>query len=270
MELSYIHDLKSNGIVKIPNFLNEEETKKVKKILEFYSSPKSGEDTYFSCNIKSLLFRIIKFDFIKLKESIFFLNLAKKKKLNLIANEIFGRESHLRFIDGYYSKKSEKEIIPWHVDQAYQGDEKKSKNFVNPDHYFLKFFIYLTDVKSENGCTSYIPKSHKIAYALRKGIFKNKIEYQPYWSLQDFRKIISKKENITFLKNYLNDSNLIDDFLEKTKFIEENEEVHNFDFELPAGGAIIFDEGGVPKGSKTNTSDRIALRYLYSVKKYNY
>ena len=172
--------------------------------------------------------------------------------------------------NGYYSKKSEKEIIPWHVDQAYQGDEKKSKNFVNPDHYFLKFFIYLTDVKSENGCTSYIPKSHKIAYALRKGIFKNKIEYQPYWSLQDFRKIISKKENITFLKNYLNDSNLIDDFLEKTKFIEENEEVHNFDFELPAGGAIIFDEGGVHKGSKTNTSDRIALRYLYSVKKYNY
>ena len=96
--------------------------------------------------------------------------------LSLIANEIFGRESHLRFIDGYYSKKSEKEIIPWHVDQAYQGDEKKSKNFVNPDHYFLKFFIYLTDVKSENGCTSYIPKSHKIAYALRKGIFENKIE----------------------------------------------------------------------------------------------
>lgn len=270
MELSYINDLKNNGIVKIPNFLDKIETEKVKKILESYSSPKSGEDTFFSANIKSLLFRVIKFEFTKLKESIFFLNLAKKKKLNSISSEVFGKKSYLRFIDGYYSKKSEKEIIPWHVDQAYQGEERNSKDYVNPDHYFLKFFIYLTDVNSGNGCTSYIPKSHKIAYALRRGIFENKIEYEPYWNLKDFRKIVSNKKNIDFLKKYLNDSNLVEEFLQKTEFIEKNEDTHDFDFDLPAGGAIIFDEGGVHKGSKTYSSDRIALRYLYSIKKYNY
>ena len=69
-----------------------------------------------------------------------------------------------------------------------------------------------------------------------------------------------------FLKSYLNDENLISDFLEKTKFVEKNEETNDFDFEMPAGGAIIFDEGGVHRGSKTQSSNRIVLRYLYSIK----
>ena len=257
MNLNYIDDLKKNGIIKINNFLNEEEKEKIKKILLYYSAPKSHEDTFFSVNIKSFLYRILKLDFIKLKESIFLLNIAKKKKMNLIADEIFGKKSCLRFVDGYFSKKSEDDVIPWHVDQAYHGHEKNNSNFVNPDHYFLKFFIYLTDVKSNNGCTSYIPKSHKIAYAIRKGIFEKQIEYQPYWSLSDFRKIISSKKNLHFLKSYLNDENLISDFLEKT---------NDFDFEMPAGGAIIFDEGGVHRGSRTQSGNRIVLRYLYSIK----
>jgi len=266
MNLHYIDELKKNGIVKINDFLNEEEKKKIKNILQSYSAPKSHEDTFFSVSIKSLIYRILKFDFIKLKESIFLLNLAKKKKMNLIADEIFGKKSYLRFVDGYFSKKSEDAVIPWHVDQAYNGDEKNNSDFVNPDHYFLKFFIYLTDVKSNNGCTSYIPKSHKIAYAIRKGIFEKQIEYQPYWGLSDFRKIISNKKNLHFLKSCLDDENLISEFLEKTKFIEKNEETKDFDFEMPAGGAIIFDEGGVHRGSRTESSNRIVLRYLYSIK----
>jgi hypothetical protein len=36
---------------------------------------------------------------------------------------------------------------------------------------------------------------------------------------------------------------------------------------MSAGDAIIFDEGGVHKGSKTLYSERMVLRYLYSIKK---
>ena len=35
---------------------------------------------------------------------------------------------------------------------------------------------------------------------------------------------------------------------------------------MSAGDAIIFDEGGVHKGSRTLRSERMVLRYLYSIK----
>ena len=57
---------------------------------------------------------------------------------------------------------------------------KTRKKFNNPDDFYLKFFIYLTDVSSNNGCMSYIPKSHKIGYEIRKAIYNKEISYQPY------------------------------------------------------------------------------------------
>ena len=54
------------------------------------------------------------------------------------------------------------------------------------------FFIYLTGVQSDNGCMCYIPKSHKIVYALKMGILEKKIEYQKFQFLKDFRKAISE------------------------------------------------------------------------------
>ena len=266
MKFDFIEDLKNNGIVKINNFINSQETEKIKKILKFYSAPKGHPDSYFPPNIKLLFYKVLMLRFTKLKHSIVMLNLSKKKKLNLISDKIFSEKSYLKFIDGYCSPVSNKDVLPWHTDQAYSGVEKKSVGFVNPDHMHLKFFIYLTNVSSEDGCMSYIPKSHKIAYAIRKGIFEKQIEYQPYWGLSDFRKIISNKKNLHFLKSCLDDENLISEFLEKTKFIEKNEETKDFDFEMPAGGAIIFDEGGVHRGSRTESSNRIVLRYLYSIK----
>ena len=267
MKFDFIEDLKNNGIVKINNFINSQETEKIKKILKFYSAPKGHPDSYFPPNIKLLFYKVLMLRFTKLKHSIVMLNLSKKKKLNLISDKIFSEKSYLKFIDGYCSPVSNKDVLPWHTDQAYSGVEKKSVGFVNPDHMHLKFFIYLTNVSSEDGCMSYIPKSHKIGYAIRKAIFEKKIEYAPYWSLKDFRKIISDKKNINILKNLLNDNNSIDKFLEKTRFIENNGETKEFDYNMNAGGAIIFDEGGVHKGSKTLHNERVVLRYLYSIQK---
>jgi hypothetical protein len=267
MNLNLIKELQSRGIVKIDNFLDEKEKEKVKEIIKFYSAPKGHKDSYFPISMKSLILKLLKLNFTKLKHSYYILNLSKKKKLNLISDKIFEKKSYLRFIDGYYSMISDKDVLPWHTDQAYKGDEKNISGFVHPDHAFLKFFIYLTDVGPDDGCMSYIPESHKIGYAIRKGIFEKKIEYESYWSLKDFRKIISNKKNINFFKNYFNDSNLIDEFLEKTNFIEKNEETKDFDYKMPAGGAIIFNEGGVHKGSKTLYNNRMVLRFLFSIKK---
>ena len=87
---------------------------------------------------------------------------------------------------------------------------------------------------------NYIPESHKIGYAIRKGIFEGKISYQPYWELKDFRKLVSKKENDNYFQNYLKDKGLIDKFLSKTEFINKNEDEHEFDYKMNAGDAIIF------------------------------
>ena len=110
---------------------------------------------------------------------------------------------------------------------------------------------------------SYIPKSHKIAHALKKGIYLGKIKYQPYWTLLDFRSIILIKENYYYLKNII-DEKLILDFLDTSKLILDNKlDVSQFDHEIKKGGALIFDEAGVHRGSRTKMNDRMVLRFFY-------
>ena len=37
-----------------------------------------------------------------------------------------------------------------------------------------------------------------------------------------------------------------------------------YGYSAKAGSAIVFDEGGVHKGSRPRSKDRMVLRYLYS------
>jgi ectoine hydroxylase-related dioxygenase (phytanoyl-CoA dioxygenase family) len=267
INLEDINDLRENGIIKVKNFLNENELKEIRDITKSYSLPKGHSKSYRSTSIRLLLYKILKLNFKKFKQDVKILNLAKKKNLNFISDRVFGEKSYLKFIDIYHTPISNEDLLPWHTDMAYQGDEKNYEGFVNPDHVHIKFFIYLTDVGPNNGCTSYIPKSHKLGYSIRKGIFKKIIKYQPYFTLKEFRNFISKKENADFIKKDLNDEKIIEEFLNKTNFIENGERSEEFDFSLKAGDAIIFDEGGLHKGSKSLLNERVVLRYLYSIKK---
>ena len=267
MDLNYYKEIKEKGIIKIKNFLEKEEFEEIEKIVRYYSVSKGHHKSYYSTRFSYLLLKILKFDFLKLWQDIKILNLAKRKKLNLIANSVFQTRSYLKFIDGYHSPISDKDVLPWHTDHAYHGDEKNYSEFVNPDHFHLKFFIYLTDVDSNNGCMSYIPESHKIGYAIRKGIFTKKLKFIPYFTLKEFRDFIMYENNIQYLESEIGDRNLINDFLKKTAFIEKQKESYDFDYKMSAGDAIIFNEGGVHKGSKSLKSERLVLRYLYSIKK---
>ena len=81
--------------------------------------------------------------------------------------------------------------------------------------------------------------------------------------LKDFRNFILKKENYAYIKKELKDENVIDDFLFKTEFITSNKNTFNYDYTMSAGDAIIFNEGGIHKASKTLKNERIVLRFMF-------
>jgi hypothetical protein len=267
--MSFFSDLdsfKKNGIIKIKNFLSQTEVDKIIKGINPFIGSKGEETTYFSNNYKKNLFKLFKFQFSKFLISNYLIKISKEKKMNQFADLAFGKRSYLSMIDSYNSPINDKEVLPWHVDQAYSGKNKINENeIVHHDQFSIKFFIYLTKVGSNNGCTSYIPGTHKITYALRKGIKEKKIKYSSYWLLKDLRNIVTKKENFEYFNNYFNNSNVIKKFLIDTDFINTNPDSKKFDFEMLPGDIIIFDEGGVHRGSKILYNDRQVLRYHYSI-----
>jgi len=254
-------EIEKKGIIKIDNFLDINEIKKISKIIKYYSAPKNTPESYFPTNFKAMGLKILNLNFIKFFHSLEILKISKKKKLEDLANEFFKNKSELRFIDAYYSKISIKDVLPWHTDQAYSG-EKYVNNFNDPDKFYLKIFIYLTDVEPDDGCMSYIPGSHKIGYAIRSAVYKKHIKYQPYWSIRDFKQIII--DNKEYFTNYFNNSEIINNFLKEADLLENMANKEKYGYSAKAGSAIVFDEGGVHKGSRPRSKDRMVLRYLYS------
>lgn len=260
MNSNLAKEISDNGIVKIKNFLSDDELKKFSDIVKFYKAPKGHKDSFFITGYKVLLIKLLKFDINRLIHTYELLKFKKAKKLDEIARQFFNNKVRLDYIDGYFSKVDNNDILPWHTDQAYSGFKKPEKKFNNPDDFYLKFFIYLTDVSSNNGCMSYIPKSHKIGYEIRKAIYNKEISYQPYWSLKDFRNII--KTNIEYFKQKIG-VEIIKNFLDETKFEENMIMTDKYDYSAEAGTMIIFDEGGVHRGSKPTLNDRMVIRYLF-------
>jgi hypothetical protein len=257
-------EIEKKGIVKIDNFFDVNEIRETSNIIKYYSAPKNTPNSYFPTNFKTIGLKILKLNFIKFFHSLKILQISKKKKLGNISDEFFKKKSELRFIDAYYSKISNDNVLPWHTDQAYSGKKDVTK-FNHPDSFYLKIFIYLTDVSPDNGCMSYIPETHKIGYTIRRGIYNGDIQYRPYWALKDFKKIIIENEN--YFRKYFENTKILDNFFEKTKNLDQEVNSKNFGYSAKAGSAIIFDEGGIHKGSKPSLNDRMVLRYLYSLKK---
>lgn len=252
------------GIAKVKNFLSEDEVAKVKTAISNFLEKKTNPITHYPVTISSLAIKLLKLDFNKFFSSKILLKISKKKQMQKIADLIFNERSQLTMIDAYKSPVSNTEVLPWHIDRAHDGVKVPNLPFHHPDSCSIKFFIYLTNVGHNNGCTSYIPGSHKITYALRKGLYEKKIRYQPHWKLGDLINFINHNDNISYFKKYFNGTQALDQFMEHVK--EEN--LNNYDFNMSPGDAIIFDEGGVHKGSKTLTNERVVLRYLFLRKKF--
>ena len=252
-------EIKENGIVKIKNFLSPEELIRLSNIVNFYKATKASKESIILTNFNILSIKLLKFKFRSLAHTYELAKFKKNKKLDEIARDFFNKQVNSNYIDGYYSKVDNKDILPWHTDQAYSGKKKPDTKFYNPDNFYLKFFIYLTNVSSNNGCMSYIPKTQKIAYEIRKGIYNKEISYQPYWSLKDFRNIV--KDNQNFLNKKIS-SEIIENFLKDTEFEDSINTTNKYDYNATAGTMIIFDEGGIHRGSKPTLNDRMVIRYL--------
>ena len=81
MELNekQFNELKKQGMVRIQNFINEEELSKIKKIIFSYKALKTHKDTHFANDPRSLFIKLAKGDLKKFKESLYFIKLSKKK-----------------------------------------------------------------------------------------------------------------------------------------------------------------------------------------------
>ena len=136
-------EIEKKGIVKIDNFFDIDEIRETSRVIKYYSAPKNTPDSYFPTSLKTIGLKILKLNFIKFFHSLKFLQISKKKKLGKISDEFFKKKSELSFIDAYYSKISNDDVLPWHTAQAYSG-KKDVTIFNHPDSFYLKIFINLT------------------------------------------------------------------------------------------------------------------------------
>ena len=122
---SQLLELKNFGMVKIQNFIDENELSKIKQIVFSYKKEKNHKDAVFANGPKSLFIKLIKGDLKKIKDSLYLMNLSKKKKLNSIADNYFVNKTSLIAIDGYYTPISNKEVLDWHPNLSIETGIKK-------------------------------------------------------------------------------------------------------------------------------------------------
>ena len=254
-----IKSVKKEGRYKIDKWLDDEDIILATKIINEIDCKKGETRGVFTNTQRANFVELLKFQFNKKKQRDYFFNLAKKLNLKKISDEILEHPSKLIRFDCYIVPVSNNPVLDWHFDNAYSGKQNIQK-FIHPDNFSLKFFFYLTDVQTNNGCLSYIPESHIIAYVLRKGIYSGEISYTPYWSIEQFRKTIQIKKNYDYIQKNIG-SNSLDRFIENTK--SENLTDNKFDLSVKKGGAVIFNEGGAHRGSKTSKTHRLALRFFF-------
>jgi hypothetical protein len=259
--------IKSSGAVAVNNILGEKHLNTALVTLDDVLNQRAtaGEPiSVYPINFFNILAKILKLDFKQIKKTIILKKIAKDLKFEKIARKVFEKDVILEMIDSYYSEKSNKKIIDWHCDIA---DAASNPNInYNINRSTIKFFIYMSDVQSGNGCLAYIPYSHHVVKSVYKLISEKKIDYEKFWKLKDLRSLVSKNPIKDLIVNQIGEDKL-NLFLENSKFIDENEEdTSKFDFEMKKGSAVIFDEFGVHRGAMPSKNSRLVLRFFYRKK----
>ena len=267
-------EIKEKGVVSINNLLNKKE---LEDILYFVKKPQKGSSqSYYPTNFRQYLTKFLKLDFKKINNSLYLKRIANKLNFKRISEISFGSKAELQMIDCYHNKQSNKQILSWHNDIGIYDNQnpKALKTFYEAaDATFIKkkpgnargikFFIHLTDVKSDNGSLAVIPYSAKIVKSISKLILSKKINPVSFWSLKNLRDLVAQKSVQSLLNDQIQEEKILK-FLQYTKFIEnDTPDTSEFDFNLKKGGAVIFDELSVHRGSAPSKTDRIVLRFVY-------
>lgn len=262
-----IEKVQTDGCCVIENFLDIKDLKLMQETTKNYTSEKGNNLGKYAIGYKSLLIKFIKFDFKKIYDSILLNNFADKLNFREISNKILKCNTELTNIDTYFNNVSSEPVLDWHCDLSNKHSFKRGK-IVNPEMVSIKFFFYLTNVYTNNGCLSYIPGSHTVVKELGRLIFSKEIDYEYYWSLNaltslvkrnDIRKKLEKRLNYGVIEKFLNNSDKI--------LIEKKNDV--FDLQAKKGGLVIFDEYGVHRGSKILDEPRKVIRFFYRKKGIN-
>ncbi len=261
-----VNSLKKNGFFLLKNFLLNEDLNKLTKFLD-KDSKKNTNESFIPIKKIDILKSFFNSDKAVFKRNLLIHKIKNRYNLEKIASQLIGNNNELYAIDSYKSKINTGMVIPWHTDQAYSGRKDVNENeFVNPEKAAIKFFFYLTDVDSKNGCLGYIPGSHKISFFLKKMILNKEIRYSPYWRLEDYRNLLKNSEIQSNISKYIPEEE-INKFLEDSAFvIKDKKDTNLFDIEAPRGSLLIFDESGVHRGASLTKSDRLCLRYFFRKK----
>ena len=261
--------VKKFGVATIQNFLNLANLELIDRTISGVKTKSVGKGDYrgiYPIGLKSKSIKIIKFEFNQIRIASILKKIAEELKLRQIAEKIFNTSVQLHMIDSYYSEKSDKNIIDWHCDMSHSGSRSLNFKEHNLNRASIKFFFYMTDVQSSNGCLAYIPYSHHVVKALFLLIRDKKIEYKPYWQLEDLRRQVLKSPTKDLIENFIGVEKL-NIFLNNSKFIEgQKKDTFEFDLQMNKGSVIIFDEFGVHRGSMPSKNSRLVLRFFYRKK----
>lgn len=251
------------GAYFIPKFIDKKEVQKIySMIININNKKGKGEGTTFFNGKRVLLNHLTKFNLNIFYESLKLIYSSVNRKFDKIAKEIL-EESYLRRIDSYISPIDNKPVIDWHNDTSYSGAALPKKKLHHPNFFKLRFFLYLTDVEHNNGSLACIKGSHKLVSAVTKIFYEKIFDYEPYWDLNSFRKLIQKENfkneiiNIVGYESYNN-------FLENSKFNYTEKDTDLYDFEAKAGGLVIFDDRVFHRGSSCLKTDRTVMRFIYA------
>ena len=259
-----INHLKEKGFLTIKNFLNVTEVDRVLDQLKNVKQENIGHGDrrgYFPVKTRAKIIKFLKLDLSSLKTSNLLNEIAEKLKLKSIAENFFKTDVNLHMIDSYYSPISKEPCIDWHSDMTFKPGINYNINIAS-----LKFFFYLTDVQSKNGCLAYVPYSNVVTKAVAELIVSKKIKYAPYWDLLKLRNLVLSKDNLNEIVNVTGEEKF-EKFIENTKFIEDTDkDTEKFDLEMRKGGVVIFDEFGVHRGSMPSKTSRQVLRFFYRKK----
>ncbi len=262
-----INKVQKDGFCVIENFLSPKDLELFDKLTKNYSVEKGNNLGKYVVDYKSFLIKLFKFDFKKIYTSFLLNNFAGKNNFKKMSNKILNCDTETVKIDTYYNNISSEPVLDWHCDLSNKSSSKRKK-IINPELVSIKFFFYLTDVYTNNGCLSYIPGSHIIVKELGRLIFLKEIDYEYYWSLKaltavikrnDVRKKLEKNINYELIENFLYNSDKI--------LVEKKNEI--FDLPLKKGGLVIFNEYGVHRGSKILKEPRKVIRFFYRKKGIN-
>ena len=256
-----IEKIKNEGRAVINNLIDRDKLDFCKKIINKKKLHEKSNSLMMPVSKASFTIKLLKLQFNQILDSLKLKQISQNLNLQTCSEKILGKKTILDAIDLYRSNKSDEQILPWHCDQSYTG--KAIVKNTHPDEGFLKFFFYLTDVDSNNGCLGYIPKSHTITYYLKICFYNNELKYEPFWNLADMRGLLCKTNVRNELKKYLK-LDVVDEFIANSDFADKgNKDTLAYDLKVNAGGVAIFNELGFHRAAGPSKNDRYALRYFY-------